>query len=217
MEFDHEQDDEFLDDWLKKSRKKMITHSRSYDCRLVDGGTSDYTPIMAGDALFWVSDIDVKFVLDNIWSVEGRGYVFGPKGALHRILLDAPESMLIDHMDGNPRNCSRTNIRLCNSAQNVYNADRTNRTGFTGVKRYLRSDGKTVYYDAIIKNEKKFIFLGSHETAEGAARAYDEKCLELRGEFAWLNFNPKGRVQSGSPTDEFLRVSTKIKSFLASA
>lgn len=48
----------------------------------------------------------------------------GNKILLHRFIMDAPRHMMVDHIDGNGLNCTRANMRLCNNAQNQWNARR---------------------------------------------------------------------------------------------
>ena len=43
---------------------------------------------------------------------------------MHRLILNAPAGMLVDHIDGNPLNNTRKNLRLCTHAQNMQNAAR---------------------------------------------------------------------------------------------
>jgi hypothetical protein len=63
-------------------------------------------------------------------------------------------------------------------------------TGFYGV--FLRPAGTCLVnrdvYEARAKFNNKSYYLGLHDTAEKAARAHDNKALELQGEFAQLNF-----------------------------
>lgn len=102
---------------------------------------------------------------------------------LHRFLLDAPEGMQVDHINGNPLDNRRRNLRVCTQSQNGANRPRMRRDGYRGV-RLLK--GK--YWSARITYQNKGIHIGCFPTAEDAARAYDAKALELFGEFARLNF-----------------------------
>ena len=57
-------------------------------------------------------------------------------------------------------------------------------SGYRGVT----PDGRGRYRARITHAEER-LSLGTYATAEIAARVYDQKALELLGEFAWLNFN----------------------------
>jgi hypothetical protein len=48
-----------------------------------------------------------------------RGWTQGRSILLHRYLMGDPESMLIDHKDGDPLNNRRGNLRECTIAQNT--------------------------------------------------------------------------------------------------
>ena len=64
---------------------------------------------------------------------------------LHRFLTDAPEHLVVDHIDGNPLNNSKSNLRVCTYYQNYLNKRKlkNNSTGFKGVW-YNKSSGKYV-------------------------------------------------------------------------
>lgn len=109
-----------------------------------------------------------------------------PIGQMHRLILDAPPHLYVDHIDGNGLNNRRSNLRLCTKGQNAANSilPSTNRSGFRGVwlHRPLQK------WRAGIRFQGRNISLGCFDDPIEAARAYDAKALELFGEFARLNF-----------------------------
>ena len=107
---------------------------------------------------------------------------------MYRLIMQAPDGMEVDHKNMDRLDCRRENLRLATHTQNMRNrnAHSHNRSGFKGVSptgnRYRN------FFKAEIKVAKRKIYLGCFETAEEAARAYDEKAKELFGEFARTNF-----------------------------
>jgi hypothetical protein len=108
---------------------------------------------------------------------------------MHRLILNAPEGALVDHRDGNGLNNRRSNIRLATSSNNSVNRHRgiSSASGYRGVALHIQT-GK---WQAQVAQKGRTFYLGLHETAEAAARAYDKAAVELHGEFARPNF-PQG-------------------------
>lgn len=104
---------------------------------------------------------------------------------LSRHLLKAPENLMVDHIDGNPLNNLRSNLRLVTSAQNQMNRKciTEHSSKFKGVRYHSRDKRWT----AQIQYNQKNIWLGYHNDETSAAKAYDKKALELFGEFARIN------------------------------
>lgn len=97
---------------------------------------------------------------------------------LHRFLMSPPEGMVVDHVNGDGLDNRRSNLRVATTRENAANSRRAvNKAGYIGVTR-MRS-GR--FYAAIQ------IGIGAFDTAEEAARAYDEKAREIFGEFAMTN------------------------------
>lgn len=104
---------------------------------------------------------------------------------MHRVILDAPRGMQVDHVDGNGWNNLRSNLRLATRAQNNANmATRKGTSQFKGV--YLRGD--TGKWCARVKQHGDVTYLGCFTNEEDAARAYDAAAIRIFGEFARLNF-----------------------------
>lgn len=106
---------------------------------------------------------------------------------LHRFLLDAPDGVTVDHLNGNGLDCRRDNLRIATHSQNLANRgkQRNNTSGYKGVfKRGERSWAARSNDRA----RKKWIWLGTFRTAEEAARAYDLYAYSRWGKFAKLNF-----------------------------
>ena len=115
--------------------------------------------------------------------VYARAFKTRERKVLARLIMDAPNECVVDHINGNPLDNRRANLRLCTQAENNLNRGAT-KGSFKGVwidKRY----GSWI---AQIGHNGKRRHLGSFATPEDAARAYDTAARELHGNFAHLNF-----------------------------
>lgn len=101
---------------------------------------------------------------------------------LHRLILDAPEDMHVDHINGDTMDNRRCNLRLATPRQNQQNRGMgpLNTSGIKGVRFDVRR-GK---WFARIRIEGRTTFLGYHTTKESASEAYESACLAFHAAFA---------------------------------
>lgn len=101
---------------------------------------------------------------------------------IHRLILKPDKSRIIDHIDMNPANNRRNNLRLCNNAENGRNLylQQNNTSGRKGVSW----DERRGKWDARIKLDRKQYFLGYFRNIEDAHAAYCQAAKRLHGEFA---------------------------------
>ncbi len=108
----------------------------------------------------------------------------GKSVPLHRLIMNAPKGMLVDHKNRNTLDNRKKNLRLCTRAQNMWNRKATNATSkYKGVT-YFKRVGKWI---AMITANKNKIYLGIFFKEEDAARAYNKAAKKLHGKFARLN------------------------------
>jgi hypothetical protein len=109
---------------------------------------------------------------------------------MHRLIMNAPKGLFVDHIDGNSLNYRRSNLRNCTKAQNAWNRPALGGTSrFKGVHRDKHGKWK-----AAIRVGGRQTFIGLFGDEVEAARAYDRMAREMFGEFAYLNFPASGRV-----------------------
>jgi hypothetical protein len=112
-------------------------------------------------------------------NVSGTGHAL----KMHRIIMNTPPELEVDHVDHNGLNCQRNNLRNCTSAQNRMNRKKSwGRSKYKGVS-FAYND--RIY--ARIKVNKKLIYLGTFLSEIDAAIAYNDAAKVYFGEFACLN------------------------------
>lgn len=133
-----------------------------------------------------VDDKDYEYLSQFKWHWKSNNYAARESSRktifMHREIMKPQDGMLIDHIDGNGLNNQRNNLRICNKSQNGMN--RQNNTGrqFKGVYPV----GKKFVARIQVDGENKYI--GTYETQDEAARAYDRAAIDLFGRFAKTNF-----------------------------
>jgi hypothetical protein len=128
----------------------------------------------------WFYKIGYAARQQHIGMVEGKQIqrtVF-----MHRLILDAPEGLEVDHKNMDGLDNRRKNIRLATRTQNQINRgpQQDNTSGYKGVL-WAKQNRK---WRAYITIKGKTIHLGLYENIEDAAKRRQEVEKQLYGEFA---------------------------------
>ncbi len=108
--------------------------------------------------------------------------------SMHRVILNAPPGLVVDHINHNGLDNRKSNMRLCTVAENNRNSRPSTRRNKWSKYKGVSFDKNRNLFIAYIQHNGKKYFLGRFKNETDAAKAYDKKALELFGEFAYLNF-----------------------------
>lgn len=105
---------------------------------------------------------------------------------MHRVILGAEKGFEVDHINNDPLDNRRDNLRLCTRALNMHNRKSYNNStsAFKGVF-FDKQSGK---WQAKITINNKSVYIGRSTNPEDCARMYDSAAASRYGEHAKLNF-----------------------------
>lgn len=121
---------------------------------------------------------------NNRWTRHGEDWAT-KNTTMHRFLMKAANGTSIDHIDRNPLNNQRANLRFCTHSQNIMNATKIMGciSRFKGVTK--RSNCRSWIARIFLNGKNKNI--GRFSTEIEAALAYNFMAAHHFGEFALLN------------------------------
>lgn len=146
-----------------------------------------------------VSPEDASLVAPYRWGLNrakgGKFYLMASRNGetihMHRLIAKPPEGMVVDHINANPMDNRRENLRVCTPKQNSMSRRRY-KGAASQYKGVTPRDGK---WRAQISVNRKTLVLGKFTSEIDAARAYDDAARKYFGEFACPNF-PKIAVDA---------------------
>ena len=149
-----------------------------------------------------VDAADFASVNQYKWKKHSKGYAYrfarDSDGVhkmilMHRQIMQPGEGLVVDHINHDPLDNTRANLRVCTQGQNMKNQQKITRkdgnptsSQYKGVYKWQYKN--TIKFKATIRNNGIQEHLKYHNTEIAAAKAYDKRAKELFGEFANLNF-----------------------------
>ena len=127
---------------------------------------------------------DLKSLDLSLLRITADGYASLGDRLLHRVIMNPPDKMQIDHKNKNTLDNRRCNLRVCTNSQNQMNRGKTkaNTSGYKGVNLEKKKQRKK--YRARITANKTTHYLGNFEKPADAGKAYKEVVKRLHGRFA---------------------------------
>lgn len=150
-----------------------------------------------------VDDEDYPFISQWNWRLSDNGYAIrhvshqGKKYVIrmHRVLAGAPEGAQVDHVNGDRLDNRRANLRLATNRENSCNRNRRRKVLVRLKGVYQTRSGNRWY--SRIRVSGRAIYLGTFDSKEDAARAYDKAAKMHHGRFAVLNFEWQSTAETG--------------------
>jgi hypothetical protein len=102
---------------------------------------------------------------------------------MHRVILNAPKGLMVDHINHDTLDNRKENLRIVTNQQNTFNQKLKNHSSkYKGVTWNSNSEK----WCARIRHNKP-IYLGLFKDEKEAGMAYNEGAKKYFGEFALLN------------------------------
>lgn len=110
-----------------------------------------------------LDDADYKKYGHLRWHLSDTGYAVRRQNhetiRLHRLIMNCPEGLVVDHLNGNKLDCRKANMRICTQAENARN--------YHGAKGYCFDKSKGKW---LVRYRNKYY--GRYSTEQEAQKAY---------------------------------------------
>lgn len=131
---------------------------------------------------------DLSKILKYKWHLS-KGYArattrengFCESIRMHRLIINAPKGVHVDHINGNKLDNRKENLRICDSQKNQGNSKlrKDSTTGYKGVS----FDKRKNKYHSRMRVQGSLIHIGYFESSLDAARAYNIAAEEWYGQY----------------------------------
>lgn len=176
--------------------KYTLIHGKSNSCGCVNKNSKSYNNYyIVGDIVYvqyrksydcFICDLeDWEKLKDLCWYKDSGGYARSGNGisqervSFHRIVMDCPDDMEVDHVNGKKWDNRKCNLRIVTRHQNNLNhkTPKNNTSGHIGVIK------RGELYEARIVFNGKDIYLGRYKTFEEAVKVRKEAEEKYFGEY----------------------------------
>lgn len=167
------------------------------DCAVVSNNKAEILIDAADAGVFKTHNLYIHCRRDNL-TVTAVSKETGARTKLSRVITDAAPGLVVDHINGNPLDNRRANLRIVTQLENRRNAAK--RPGLTSIYKGVSAKSpRSSRWRALIYVNNKATNLGFYETEEEAARAYDAAARDIFGAAATLNFPNSGEQHALRP------------------
>lgn len=131
-----------------------------------------------------VDDDDFELISQFKWRLTTKGYATRSSGGrtqqMHRFITNAPPGVQVDHINANPLDNRKENLRFVTNQQNAWAARRrvVAKSGYRGVYAFHNR------WRAAIMVDGHYVHLGYTYTPEAAAELYKNAAHEYFGTYA---------------------------------
>jgi len=189
-----------------KAEALTVAHSCSFNANFKQRSIMKEINLTNSDLKAIVDNDDYSFLNRFKWKLSTGGYAYRSHDnvMMHRLILGVEKSpKQVDHINREKLDNRKVNLRLANYTQNSANRAPKKEGQYKGVaylpefrerkdykgRKYVSPISKR--YRATLKHDGINYCLGSYDTPEEAAIAYDKKAYELYGEYAYINLPDK--------------------------
>lgn len=144
----------------------------------------DYSEIeiqRQGKTLYCLIDNeDIDKIINHSWWATSKNYVYCKTKckniAIHRFLMNPPQNMQIDHINHNPLDNRKTNLRICTQIQNLKNRVFKNDKRIQIEKYESKKNKGITWYLSIFYNRQRH-YIGKYKSYDEAFK-FGSECLK---------------------------------------